>query len=150
MLLLTNVLQNQWLMNAAFYKKKQISKLWYHCLLLELLKSLLFKVVVKSPDDFSNHSQTCDDGSLENSHVCSRKSEIQFRAELVALFSSLVSRPPVQVWMKNGNGPGVDFLSSDKDTNVSFLPPPFLPSLFDFNCFQVHKSLTTAAGTTGM
>lgn len=60
---------------------------------------------------------------LENSDTCSRKSEIQFRAELVALVSSLVSRPPVRVWMKNGSCPGVDFLSSDKDTNVSFLPP---------------------------
>lgn len=123
-------------MKAMFYKRKQISKLGYHCLPLELFKSLLFKVVLKSPDHFSNHSQTCDDGSLENSHTCSRKSEIWFRAELVALVYSFSSRPPVQVWTKNGNSPGVNFLSSDKDNNASFLPPL---SFLDFLILAVSR-----------
>lgn len=41
-------------MNIVFYKRKQISELCYHCLVLELFKSLLFEVVLKSLDYFSN------------------------------------------------------------------------------------------------
>lgn len=94
-------------------------------------------MVLKSPDHFSSHSQTCDDGCLENGHTCLRKSEVQFRAGLIALFA--VSRPLVQVWMKSRDSLGVNFLPSDKDTNVCSLP---FASLFDILIVAVSRYIS--------
>lgn len=130
MLLLTNVLKNQWLMNTMFYKRKQISKLCYQCLVLEVFKSLLFEVVLKSLDYFSNLCpihRIVMVAVLKTVSFVHRKSEMWLRAELCTLGSPLSFRPPVQVWTKSGNSPGVRFLSSEEDTNVSFLS--LLPSL---------------------
>lgn len=123
MLLLTNVLKNQWLMNTMSYKRKQISKLCYQCLVLEVFKSLLFEVVLKSLDYFSNLCPICRIvmvAVLKTVPFVPRK--MWLRAELCTLGSPLSSRPPVQVWTKSGNSPGVRFLSSEEDTNVFSFP----------------------------
>lgn len=110
MLLLTNVLKNQWLMNTMFYKRKQISKLCYQCLVLEVFKSLLFEVVLKSLDYFSN---LCPIRRIVMVAVSKTvpfvPRKMWLRAELCTLGSPLSSRPPVQVWTKSGNSPGVRF-----------------------------------------
>lgn len=85
---------------------------WYHYLLLELIKSLLFKVGLESPYYFSNLytvPRVVMMALLKTVIFVHRKSGVWLRGELVSPSSSLSSRPPVKLWIKNGDYPGLRF-----------------------------------------